>query len=85
MVITESMSWIRAMDASGDREVWLFNTVDLEAEALSLDEIRAAAAHPTLLPQLIDSARDGYLTTQTALANLPAGTDPWVYKCGPRH
>jgi len=84
MGITPFMSWIRAMDASFDREVWFFYTVNQEAEALYLDEIRtAAAAHPTLHPQLVDSTRDGYLTAEKALADLPAGADPWVYMCGP--
>jgi predicted ferric reductase len=57
--------------------------VNQEAEALCLDEIRtAAAAHPALHPQLVDSTRDGYLTAERALVDLPVGADPWVYMCG---
>ena len=84
MGITPFMSWIRAMDGSFDRDVWFFYAVNQEAEALYLDEIRAAAdAHPTLHPTLVDSTRNGYLTADAALAGIPPGADPWVYMCGP--
>jgi len=84
MGITPFPSRIRVMDVSFDREVWFIHTVNQEAEALYLDEIRAAAAaHPTLHPQLVDSTQDRYLSAETALAGLPGGADAWVYLCAP--
>lgn len=84
MGITPFLSWIRALDPTFDRDVWFFYAVGDAAEAVYLDDIQAAAAeHPTLHPQLVASARDGYLTAETALAGLPEGAEPWIYMCGP--
>jgi predicted ferric reductase len=82
--VTPFLSWIRALDGSFDRSVDFFYSVSDEAAALYLDEIDAAAAqHPTLRAQVIDTEKDGFLTAQTAMAGRSPGADVWVYMCGP--
>ena len=82
--VTPFMSWIRALDDGFDRDVAFFYTVAREPEALYRDEIAAAAAaHPTLHPQVVDSGRDGYLTAEQAASGISGEADVSVYMCGP--
>jgi len=84
MGITPFMSWIRSMDDTFDRDVAFYYTVAHASDALYIDEISAAAvAHPTFRPTIVDSSIDGFLTADTAVTELPAGTQAWVYMCGP--
>jgi predicted ferric reductase len=81
--ITPFMSWIRSLDEGFDRDVAFFYSVAHESEAVYLDEIeRAGKEHPTFVPHLVVTDRDGFLTAELATAGRnPA--DVWVYMCGP--
>jgi predicted ferric reductase len=82
--ITPFISWIRSLDDSFDRRVDFYYSVRGKADALYLDEIEAAAGrHPTLHLRLVETDRDGLLTAEQTANEHPAGTDLWVYMCGP--
>ena len=82
--ITPFISWIRSLDADFERSVDFYYSVAHEADAVYLDEIRAAAAsHPTLHAHVVDTERDGFLTAEKAANGRPRGADVWVYMCGP--
>ncbi len=82
--ITPFISWIRSLPDDFDRDVAFFYSVNHASEAIYLDEIKAAAAtHPTLRPHLVDSSRDGYLTADTAVVDVPDHAGASVYMCGP--
>jgi predicted ferric reductase len=82
--ITPFVSWVRSLDDSFDRQVDFYYSVRGPADALYLDEIDAAARqHPTFHLTLIETERQGLLTAEQAASGHPAGTDLWVYMCGP--
>jgi predicted ferric reductase len=82
--ITPFVSWIRSLDDSFDRRVDFYYSVRRQADAVYFDEIEAAAGrHPTLHPHLVETDRDGLLTAERTVSGHPAGTDLWIYMCGP--
>ena len=82
--ITPFMSWIRALDASFDREIAFYYSVAQKSDALFLEDIdSAAAAHPSLHPHLVDSSHDGFLTAEQAAHGLHNLADVSVFMCGP--
>ena len=82
--VTPFMSWIRSIDATFDHIVTFCYSVNREAEALFLDEVQGAhQAHPSFVPHVFVTDRDGQLTAEKALAGRSPGSDLWVYMCGP--
>jgi predicted ferric reductase len=82
--VTPFMSWIRSMDDSFDRDVTFWYSVKDEADAIFLDEIKAAAQrHPTFRPRLVATSEQGRLTAGKAAEGLSPGKATWVYMCGP--
>jgi predicted ferric reductase len=82
--VTPFVSWIRSLNGGFDRSVDFYYAVGDEREAVYLDEIAAAAAaHPSLRPHLVSSDRDGLLTPEAVMTDQPAGSDAWIYMCGP--
>jgi predicted ferric reductase len=82
--ITPFISWIRSLPDDFDREVAFYYSVNHASDAIFLDEIKAAAAaHPTLRPHLVDSGKDGFLTADTVVGDLPTHQAASVYMCGP--
>ena len=82
--ITPFISWIRSLGDDFDRQVAFYYSVAREDDGLYLDEIRRAGAeHPTFIPHIVVTARDGFLTAEKALEEQAAAANVWVYMCGP--
>ena len=82
--ITPFMSWIRSLDATFDRDVDFYYSVAHEADALHLDEIRAAdSRYPGFRAHLVSTDRDGLLSAERVLGDAGVRGDVWVYMCGP--
>lgn len=78
------MSWIRSLDDDFDRDVSFYYSCAREAEALHLDEIeRAGTEHPTFVPHIVVTERDGFLTADQAVAGKADLDHISVYMCGP--
>jgi NAD(P)-dependent dehydrogenase (short-subunit alcohol dehydrogenase family) len=82
--ITPFINWIRSLDDTFYRDVAFYYSINHESEAIYLDEIHAAATnHTTLHTHIVNSSRDGLLTADTAVGDMPDQTALWVYMCGP--
>jgi predicted ferric reductase len=82
--ITPFMSWIRSLDDDFDREVAFYYSIARDADGLYLDEIqRAGTEHPTFIPHVVVTERDGFVTAEKTLAGRTDPADVWVYMCGP--
>jgi predicted ferric reductase len=82
--ITPFISWMRSLNGDFDRDVTFWYSLAHDGDALYVDEIeRAAAEHPTLVPHVVSSERDGFLTAEQTVAGRADLADVWVYMCGP--
>jgi predicted ferric reductase len=82
--VTPFMSWIRSIDGDFRRRVDFYYSLAHEADGLFLDEIeRAGAEHPTFVPHVLVTDRDGFLTAEKAVAGRDSLDGVWIYMCGP--
>lgn len=82
--VTPFLSWVRSMDDGFDRDVVFWYSVKDASDAVSWDEIQAAAErHPTFQARLVATDKDGRLTAEKAAAGTATGKDTWVFMCGP--
>ena len=83
--VTPFMSWLRSLNGPVDREIAFYYSVATADDAVHLDEIRDAIdRHETLSLHLVCADKDGRLTPAEVIRDLPQGSNPWIYMCGPQ-
>jgi predicted ferric reductase len=82
--ITPFLSWVRSMQHNPSQTINLFYTVRAEADVLFWEEFAAASDQfPNLRTHLTISSRDGSLTLERIIPQVPNLADHSVYLCGP--